>query len=237
MSVQQPASASLSRGKLLLATGAAIFAGVLIVFGAIVPAEYGIDPLGMGKLSGISRIWSPPDTKVDVKSGSLSRAQSYDKAWRSDVIEIPLSGFLGGYTNSDLEYKVAMAKDATLIFDWDVIGAEDPRDFHYDFHGHTREAAPGAGMTIASYKQGFGLSQHGSLISPFEGIQGWMFANSGEKPVIVRLRISGFYDLIPSGQPGNMSNVTANLPAAQARADLPANLAPTFTAAPKSTVR
>jgi hypothetical protein len=234
MSLSQDPPHTLSRGKLLLATAGAVAAGALIVFGAITPAEFNFDPLGLGRLTGIGRLWAPKDAQVDAKGGSIPRAHSYASAWRSDVIEIPLSGFLGGYKNSDLEYKVRMAKDATLIFDWEVIGPADPREFHYDFHGHTLEQTPGAGMTVASYKQGFGLSGHGSLIAPFDGIQGWMFQNSSEKPVIVRVRLSGFYDLIPNGQPGNTSNVTANVPAAQARPELPASLAPTFTANPKS---
>ena len=229
MSSIQPVSPALSRGKLLAATAGAIAAGGLIVFGAIVPAEFGVDPLGLGKSSGLARLWAPSDTLVDVNSGAMARAHAYDMPYRSDVIEIPLSGFLGGYSNSDLEYKVSMAKDATLIFDWEVIGADSPRAFHYEFHGHTREAKPGEGMTVAAYKSGFGLRQHGSLIAPFDGIQGWAFQNSGEKPVIIRLRISGFYELIPPGQEGNLGKVTANVPAAQARSGLPPQHAPNFT--------
>ena len=222
MSSIQTTSPRLSRAKLLIATTGAVAAGGLIVFGAVVPAEYGIDPLGIGKVTGLARIWAPKDTLVDSKSGAIARAHADETPYRTDVIEIPLSGFLGGYKNSDLEYKVRMTKDATLIFDWEVIGAENPREFHYDFHGHTLEKSAGEGMTVASSQQGFGRRQHGSLIAPFDGIQGWMFQNSSEKPVIVRLRISGFYELIPSGQPGNLSNVIANVPATSARPDLPA---------------
>jgi hypothetical protein len=34
---------------------------------------------------------------------------------------------------------------------------------------------------------------------------------------VVRLKITGFYELIPSGQPGNEAGVVANVPASQAR--------------------
>jgi hypothetical protein len=61
---------------------------------------------------------------------------------------------------------------------------------------------------VASYRQAFGLKQQGALTAPFDGIQGWQFSNSSEKPVVVRLRLSGFYDLIPAGQPGNEAGVS-----------------------------
>jgi hypothetical protein len=72
-------------------------------------------------------------------------------------------------------------------------------------------------MTVATYKQAFGLRQQGALTAPFDGIQGWQFSNSSERPVVVRLRLSGFYALIPAGQPGNEAGIRANVPAAEAR--------------------
>ena len=61
------------------------------------------------------------------------------------------------------------------------------------------------------------LKQHGAQTAPFDGIQGWQFSNSSERPVVVRLRLAGFYDLVPAGQPGNEAGIVANVPAAQAR--------------------
>ena len=37
--------------------------------------------------------------------------------------------------------------------------------------------------------------------------------------MVVKLRLAGFYELIPSGQPGNEAGIVANVPAAQARRD------------------
>jgi hypothetical protein len=112
-----------------------------------------------------------------------------------------------------------MRKGATLVYSWEVTGA-DRAD---DFHGHTTPNAQES-MTVATYKQAFGLKQQGALTAPFDGIQGWQFSNSSEQPVVVRLRITGFYDLIPSGQPGNEAGVVANVAAAQARPNSPAAL-------------
>ena len=205
----------MARGRLILATLGALVLAALIVLGAILPAEFNRDPLGLGKLSGLSRLWAPADRKVDASQGA-ARAREYDIPFRTDVVEIPLGDFLAGADKSELEYKVRMKKDATLIYAWEVIGASDPRDFHFDQHGHTTPK-PGEAMSVATYRQAFGLKQQGALTAPFDGIQGWQFSNSGEKPVVVRLRLAGFYELIPSGQPGNEAGVVANVPAAQAR--------------------
>jgi len=204
------------RGRLILAVlGAAVLA-VLIVLGAILPAEFNRDPLGVGKLSGLSRLWAPDETVVDPASEGAARAREYDLPFRTDVVEIPLGDFLAGADKSELEYKVRMHKDATLIYSWEVIGTSEPRDFRYDQHGHTTPA-PGQPMTVATYKQAFGLRQQGALTAPFDGIQGWQFSNSSERPVVVRLRLSGFYALIPPGQPGNEAGIRANVQAAEAR--------------------
>lgn len=216
MSPNQQPTPPLAKGRLILATLGSFALAALIVVGAILPAEFDRDPLGVGKLTGLSRLWAPQDRTVDASEGGVARAREYDIPFRTDVVEIPLGDFLAGAERSELEYKVRMRKDATLIYAWEVVGAADPRDFHYDQHGHT-VPAPGQPMTVATYRQAFGLKQQGALTAPFDGIQGWQFSNSSEAPVVVRLRLSGFYELIPSGQPGNEAGIVANVPAAQAR--------------------
>ena len=203
------------KGRLILATLGALALAALIVLGAILPAEFNRDPLGLGKLSGLSRLWAPEDQRVEAAAGA-ARAREYDVAFRTDVVEIPLGDFLAGADKSELEYKVRMKKDATLIFAWEVIGTSEPRDFHFDQHGHTTPA-PGQPMAVSTWRQAFGLKQQGALTAPFDGIQGWQFSNSSEKPVVVRLRLAGFYELVPPGQPGNEAGIVANVPAAQAR--------------------
>lgn len=207
---------AMPRGRLLIALAGAAVLAVLIVLGAILPAEFNRDPLGVGRLSGLSRLWAPDDRTVDAKAGGVARAREYDIPFRSDLIEIPLGDFLAGAEKSELEYKVRMKKDATLIYAWEVVGTADPRDFHFDQHGHTTPT-PGQPMTVATYRQAFGLKQQGALTAPFDGIQGWQFSNSSEKPVVVKLRLSGFYELIPGGQPGNEAGIVANVPASAAR--------------------
>lgn len=211
-----PTELKLKPKTLAMITGGGMVIGALIVVGAIMPAEYNVDPLGIGRLSGIGRLWAPAEKTIDANAGSAPLMREYSTDFRSDVIEIPLTDFLGGASGSELEYKVRMKKDATLIYHWEVIGADLDNDFHYDFHGHTTPAK-GEEMTVATYKQAFGLSQQGALTAPFDGIQGWQFSNSGEKAVVVRVRLAGFYEFVPSGEEGNLGGIVPNVPAAEAR--------------------
>lgn len=217
-----PVQLKVSGRTLALITGGGLVAGALIVMGAIMPAEYNVDPLGLGKLSGVARLWAPEQKEIDASSSGAPLARDYDAAPRTDVIEIPLTDFLGGAKGSELEYKVRMKKDASLIYEWEVIGAKNANDFHFDFHGHTTPA-PGQEMTVATYKQAYGLKAQGALTAPFDGIQGWQFSNSSDKPVVVRVKLTGFYDLVPAGEEGNLAGIVANVPAAQARPDFKPN--------------
>ena len=204
----------LSPLSLTIATLGAAAAATLIVLGAILPAEFGRAPQGLGKLTGILRLWAPPEVKADVQAAYGPRAREYAQGFRSDVIDIPLGTVGGGIGPYGLEYKVAMTKDATLVYQWSLIGAANPGDIAYDFHGHTLTASgPDEKMTVATYRQAKGDHAQGALVAPFDGIEGWYFENNGTKGAVVRIRLSGFYELIPPGQPGNEAKIEANKPA------------------------
>lgn len=216
-----PSQLKLKPKTLALVTGSGLLIGTLIVVGAIMPAEYNVDPLGIGKLSGIARLWAPEETNIDTSAGAAGPlAREYDTPFRTDIVEIPLTDFMGGAKGSELEYKVHMKKGETLAYAWEVVGTAGANDLHYDFHGHTTpDRASGENMVVATYKQGFALKGQGALTAPFDGIQGWQFANSADGAIVVRVRLAGFYELVPSGQPGNEAGIVANVPASQARPD------------------
>jgi hypothetical protein len=189
----------------LVMLGSAALAGAVILFGGLIPAEYGRDPTGLGRLTGISALWAPAETKVDAKT-TIAAARSYPDAFRSDVITIPLgvSDFGQVY---ELEYKVRMKKGATLVYSWDVPGVPNPEEFYTEFHGHTLESREK--MTVADYRKSTGTKDNGALSAPFDGIHGWYVQNQSVKPVKLTLRLAGFYDLIPAGQPGNEAGLVA----------------------------
>jgi hypothetical protein len=214
MTTEGQISKPLSAGAMLALTAGALVVATLIVFGAILPAEFHRDPLGLGRMTGLDRLWAPAQVEFDTSTSAVPLAREYPAGFRSDTIEIPLQpdGNRGG--GDQLEYKVRMGKDATFIYEWRVADISNPDEFYYDFHGHTLTTT--AEMTVATYKQATGTSANGALTAPFDGIHGWFFQNQSVNPVVVRVKISGFYDLIPPGETGNEAGIVANVPAAQA---------------------
>jgi len=207
----------LSRKAVLLATLGAGAAAAVIIFGAVLPAEFGVDPLGVGKLTGIARLWAPKENEIAATEGSAPLNRDYATGWRTDVIEIPLtSGDDLESRRYELEYKVRMKKGATLIYEWHVTGSDIPEEFYSEFHGHDL-VAPGQEMTVVNYKKATGLRQQGALVAPFDGIHGWYLQNQALPPVVVHMRLAGFYDLVPPGQPGNEQYILAGKPAAESR--------------------
>jgi hypothetical protein len=212
VSTEGQISNPLSPGKMLAVTIGALVAASVIMFGAVFPAEFNWDPLGLGKMTGLDRLWAPREVAFDTSGSAVPLAREYPAGFRSDTIEIPLRP--DGGEGDQLEYKVRMSKDATFIYEWNVADIPNPMEFYYDFHGHTL-TNPNE-MTVATYKQATGTSANGALTAPFDGIHGWFFQNQSVKPVVVRVKISGFYELIAPGDTGNEAGIIANVPAERA---------------------
>jgi hypothetical protein len=199
---------------MLAITGAALVVATLIVFGAVLPAEFNWDPLGLGRLTGMNRLWAPREVAFDAAASAVPLAREYGEGFRSDTVEIPLRAGGDPTRGDELEYKVRMKKDATLIFEWSVSDISNPAEFYFDFHGHTLTAAKE--MTVATYKQATGTSANGALTAPFDGVHGWFLQNQSANPIVVHVKLSGFYELIPPGDTGNEGGIIANVPADKA---------------------
>ena len=194
-----------SRRTLLLITvgGFAAAAAITVLF--VLPVEFHRDPTGFGRLTGLTRLAGPRPVKVDAPVGAPARF--YATPFRSDTIEISLETPDKGPEGSELEYKVRMRAGDSLVYSWTVSGLDRPDEFYYDFHGET-PAGPGAPEAkVVEYKQATGLSANGVLIAPMPGVHGWYLQNQSASRVTVRLRLSGFYELIPPGAYGNAAGI------------------------------
>lgn len=199
----------LSRRRILGLTAGASLAALVILLGGILPAEYQVDPIGLGKLTGTSKLWAPTEKPVAAKlpGASAPAARSYPTAFRSDEVIVPLQAGGDPSRNDEIEYKVHLAKGGTYVYSWEVIGPSGPDDVYVEYHGHT--LATPAQMTVAYYKKGFAQRDNGVLTAPFDGIHGWFFQNQSLKPLKIKLRLAGFYDLIPPGAAGNEGELVA----------------------------
>jgi hypothetical protein len=108
--------------------------------------------------------------------------------YRADVIDIPLEPF------GELEYKLGLSAGASMVYEWNAVDVDDPEALYSEFHGHT-EPVGGKG-DLMYYRKATGLSERGSLVAPFTGIHGWYLRNDGDQPIVVRLEVAGFYELL-----------------------------------------
>lgn len=207
MSTHAEIAAPPSRRTILLVTLGALLLALLILFAGVLPAEYNRDPTGLGRLTGIARLWAPEERIIDTAANGAPTSRSYPVAFRSDVIEFPLVTGDDREGRNELEYKVRLAKGASYIYSWRVEGVADPEEFYTEFHGHT--VSDGKSMTVADYRKASGITDNGLLVAPFAGIHGWYFQNQSVGAVKVTLRLAGFYSLIPAGEAGNEAGIAA----------------------------
>ncbi len=154
-----------------LFTASLISLGVALVvlFGAILPAELGYDPTGVGQLIGITGL----------SQGALQPLEEQPIVHRSDYVEFYLEPF------QSVEYKYSMDIDAPLVYTWSADG-----ELYYDMHAEPAGLGPEA---AESYEQGNGTLRTGSYHAPFTGIHGWFWENRSNQDVIVKLYSAGFY--------------------------------------------
>jgi hypothetical protein len=192
---------------LLLSTGGALFVAAVIVFAAVLPAEYNQDPLGLGRATGLSRLWAPKEITVSPDAAAGPAARKQLTAFRTDTFEIPLAADGDEGRRNALEFKVRLPKGGTLVYSWEAEGLKVPDDLMFDFHGHTVAAEAKGAVSVADYEKGSGSMANGSLVAPVDGIHGWYFRNRSSQPIKVRVKLSGFYQLVPGGQEGNLAGI------------------------------
>lgn len=189
-------------GKRLLATVLAAIAGaVVILVVAVLPAEYAIDPTGIGKRLGLTAISAPtrtlqvkdviggnetyrsveiPDAGEPVPLPNPAVAQARPDAPKTERLTIRLEPW------QRTEVKAVMEAAQVIVYSWEAEGGQ----VYTDFHGHE----PGAGDAFVRYEeQEAGSAGHGSLVAPFAGEHGWFWLNIGPQPVTITLQFTGYH--------------------------------------------
>lgn len=110
--------------------------------------------------------------------------------YRTDVIDIPLAR--GG----ELEYKLGMKEGDSIVYRWDAVDLADADELYAEFQGHTERTGDAPG-DLMFYRKAAGDTERGALVAPFTGIHGWYLRNDSEDPIVVRLQVAGFYELLP----------------------------------------
>ncbi len=167
--------------QLARAIGVAVAVASIILVIAVLPAEYGIDPTGIGRAIGLLR---PPASAIDmsipVTPEAAATVTSSEVAYRSDEMTLTLKPGEGA------EIKATMARGGSYVFSWTVEGGT----VEFDMHGEHTDGSGGE----ASYAKGeAAASGYGTFHAPFDGRHGWFWQNLTWEPVTITLKTSGFY--------------------------------------------
>ena len=175
-----------STKSILKATAIAIIVATVILFVAVLPAEYGIDPLKTGKmlgLTGISKASESPTAgrAVPVQAGIYT---AQDHGYKIDSEDLALRPGEG------VEIKYHMQKGAGMVYAWKADGL-----VQFEFHGEPDK------KPNKEYYESYELDDkvgkdhsYGSFTAPTTGIHGWFLVNKGQKEVMIHLTTAGFYD-------------------------------------------
>ena len=179
--VQKPAP--VSKKKLLIGGAAALVIAAGVVVCVVLPAEYGIDPTGVGAATGLVKIASP-DTSAELVRGmkrtgvlTLGDTALPAEAGKSDTWEIQLAPY------ESVEFKYTIEQGKPMAFTWSATAP-----LRYDMHSH-----PFDGGTDLTESYGIGTAQtmHGRYVAAFTGIHGWYWQNRTLEPVKLTLNASG----------------------------------------------
>ena len=186
--------------QLMKATAIALITAGVILTIAVLPAEYGIDPTGVGSALGLTKLstaganagTAPPTANATVAAAAatavkapaspdMTTVSKSPTPLRSEEMSLTLQPGEGG------EIKASMQKGQQFVFSW----AADGGKVNFDMHGEP----PNAGDKFTSYwKDLQQASASGTFVAPFDGTHGWYWRNRGKQPVTVRVTVSGFYE-------------------------------------------
>lgn len=205
-----------STGKLLRSTGIAALVAVALLITTVLPAEYGIDPTGIGRSLGLTQMGAikaalaaeataaeTPPAKVIQPTPAPAEAHGHghghDHAAAVSPSEPTSPEALQARQNTvtvklkpgeAAEVKLTMRKDASVSYEWSTAGGP----VNYDTHGDPVRAPKG-------FYHGYGKGRNetgnaGTLQAAFDGKHGWFWRNRSGAEVTVTLKTSGDYENI-----------------------------------------
>jgi hypothetical protein len=183
---------------------ATVAASILVL--AVLPAEYGIDPTGIGARLGLTQMSGKAGRAIvlaDGLAGNENIAQSkvpdagqplplpnpavhqaHAQAAKSDTLTITLPAF------AETEVKTALQANQVVLYAWHT----NQGKVYVDYHGHSPDwKDKQAFVRYQEAKEGTDRAQ-GSLVAPFAGEHGWYWVNLEDHPVVITLSVSGYYD-------------------------------------------
>jgi hypothetical protein len=200
-----PTSARLIRSTLI-----AFVTAVVLLVTVVMPADYGIDPTGIGRVLNLTEMGvikkdlaaeAAADDAAQAAGGAVvATAPAVQSATAAAPVvsaaPAPVAAVAAVVWRDEtpvtlkpgagIEIKLTMKEGDKALFDWAVQGGV----VNFDTHG---ESFPRS----ISYEKGRGVAaKQGELVAAFSGKHGWFFRNRGDAPVTVLLKTGGTYSNI-----------------------------------------
>lgn len=196
--------------QILKATSAALVIGIVVFVTAVLPAEYGSDPLGTGKLFGLIRLYnfqyhqatiaietpasplltiadlgSDPSVAMPKEANNPAPAKQYEERQDSVTVRVP--------AGKGLEFKMNVLKYGKVKYEW----VTDHGVLFTDFHGEVKEEHPDPNKDeyFQSYTEAYSNNIIGTFLAPYEGRHGWYFKNKSKTDIVVSIKLKGQYTL------------------------------------------
>ena len=178
-----------AKNRLAVAAGAAILAAGLILVMFILPAEFGVDPLGTGARTGLLDL-GITGQQVDALEQAAAAGGGAGQAvivvpqeagFHSEIVEFKVA------PRDSLEYKYRLDKGEALLYSWKATGL-----VNVEFHAEPDDGPRGYAQT---YEKSQGTEASGTLTAPFSGIHGWYWQNTTDQEITVALTSAGYYNL------------------------------------------
>lgn len=200
-----------STQRLLRSTAIAAGVAAALLVTVVLPAEYDIDPTGIGRVLGLTEMGAiktqlareaeadrqpgtqpvpAPDRRSNLFGTVVARLLISPAAAQPAPANVAAMRFdetvVVVKAGQGIEYKMDMRRAAQVTYNWTAQGGT----LNYDMHGEP----PGKPDGTKSYGRGrSATSDKGVLTAAFDGNHGWFWRNRGTKDVTVRLATSGEY--------------------------------------------
>jgi len=178
-----------ARERIMVGAGAALLIAGLILVAAVLPAEYGVDALGIGSRLGLTAmndvsksLEAFESTRAAAGTAGASTITPQERRYQNETVEFTLRP--GG----SIEYKYRLDKGEALLYSW-----ISTAPVNYELHAEP-DGAP-RGYAESYEKINARKTASGTLMAPFSGIHGWYWENPSNAEVTVTLSAAGFYNM------------------------------------------
>lgn len=214
-----PTSELPSTKKLIRSTIIALVIATVLLFTVVLPAEYGIDPTGIGSAIGLTEMGRiktslAKEAAAEKEAAATATTSTADvpsavpttpisttpTTTMSTTTTAPAATVSGSQPRSDKvtvvlepdegrEIKLSMREGARVSFSWST----DRGVVNYDTHADSKVPK----RDYYGYEKGSAVkSKEGELVAAFDGWHGWFWRNRGKERLTVTLQTNGDYQEI-----------------------------------------